>query len=51
MLNCVESVALFDFQPQKAKVVPTPVNFTITPDTLQNIREVRKLRASPCCFI
>ncbi|XP_028277394.1 vacuolar protein sorting-associated protein 26C [Parambassis ranga] len=26
-------------QPQKAKVVPTPVNFTITPDTLQNIRE------------
>ncbi|KAI4814561.1 hypothetical protein KUCAC02_003751, partial [Chaenocephalus aceratus] len=26
-------------QPQKAKVVPTPVNFTITPDTLQNSRE------------
>uniref|UniRef100_A0A3Q1FJL3 VPS26 endosomal protein sorting factor C n=1 Tax=Acanthochromis polyacanthus TaxID=80966 RepID=A0A3Q1FJL3_9TELE len=26
-------------QPQKAKVVPTPVNFTITPDTLQNNRE------------
>uniref|UniRef100_A0A4W6DJ15 Vacuolar protein sorting-associated protein 26C n=1 Tax=Lates calcarifer TaxID=8187 RepID=A0A4W6DJ15_LATCA len=26
-------------QPQKAKVAPTPVNFTITPDTLQNIRE------------
>ncbi|KAM8897686.1 vacuolar protein sorting-associated protein 26C isoform 1-T1 [Spinachia spinachia] len=26
-------------QPQKAKVVPTPVNFTITPATLQNTRE------------
>ncbi|XP_042354654.1 vacuolar protein sorting-associated protein 26C isoform X2 [Plectropomus leopardus] len=26
-------------QPQKAKVVPTPVNFTITPDTLQSTRE------------
>ncbi|XP_036071037.1 vacuolar protein sorting-associated protein 26C isoform X2 [Oryzias melastigma] len=26
-------------QPQKSKVVPTPVNFTITPDTLQNTRE------------
>ncbi|XP_068456546.1 vacuolar protein sorting-associated protein 26C [Clinocottus analis] len=25
--------------PQKAKVVPTPVNFTITPATLQNARE------------
>lgn len=29
-------------QPQKAKVFPTPVNFTITPDTLQNSREVRR---------
>ncbi|CAG5870788.1 unnamed protein product [Menidia menidia] len=28
-----------NIQPQKAKVVPTPVNFTITPDTLQNTRE------------
>uniref|UniRef100_A0A8D3CWN5 Vacuolar protein sorting-associated protein 26C n=1 Tax=Scophthalmus maximus TaxID=52904 RepID=A0A8D3CWN5_SCOMX len=26
-------------QPQKAKVAPTPVNFTITPDTLENTRE------------
>ncbi|XP_029956081.1 vacuolar protein sorting-associated protein 26C isoform X2 [Salarias fasciatus] len=26
-------------QPQKSKVVPTPVNFKITPDTLQNTRE------------
>ncbi|XP_070773089.1 vacuolar protein sorting-associated protein 26C isoform X4 [Enoplosus armatus] len=25
--------------PQKSKVVPTPVNFTVTPDTLQNTRE------------
>lgn len=31
---------IFDFQPQKAKVLPTPVDFTITPDTLQNGREV-----------
>uniref|UniRef100_H3CQC5 Vacuolar protein sorting-associated protein 26C n=1 Tax=Tetraodon nigroviridis TaxID=99883 RepID=H3CQC5_TETNG len=26
-------------QPQKAKVNPTPVNFSITPDTMQNVRE------------
>uniref|UniRef100_A0A3P8WTU1 VPS26 endosomal protein sorting factor C n=1 Tax=Cynoglossus semilaevis TaxID=244447 RepID=A0A3P8WTU1_CYNSE len=26
-------------QPQKTKVAPTPVNFTITPDTLENIKE------------
>uniref|UniRef100_A0A674NIV2 Vacuolar protein sorting-associated protein 26C n=1 Tax=Takifugu rubripes TaxID=31033 RepID=A0A674NIV2_TAKRU len=25
--------------PQKAKVVPMPVNFSITPDTMQNVRE------------
>uniref|UniRef100_A0A3B3I9H6 VPS26 endosomal protein sorting factor C n=1 Tax=Oryzias latipes TaxID=8090 RepID=A0A3B3I9H6_ORYLA len=30
-------------QPQKSKVVPTPVNFTITPDTLQNTREKSSL--------
>lgn len=45
-LNCVDAVFVFDFQPQKAKVVPTPVNFTITPDTLQNIREVKKTMSS-----
>ncbi|XP_071387857.1 vacuolar protein sorting-associated protein 26C isoform X2 [Centroberyx affinis] len=28
-----------NIQPQKAKVLPTPVDFTITPDTLQNTRE------------
>lgn len=38
------AVFVFNFQPQKAKVVPTPVNFTITPDTLQNSREV----SQPC---
>ncbi|KAG7516005.1 hypothetical protein JOB18_020168 [Solea senegalensis] len=26
-------------QPQKSKIAPTPVNFTVTPDTLENIRE------------
>lgn len=31
----------FNVQPQKTKVVPTPVNFSITPDTMQNVREVR----------
>lgn len=31
----------FNLQPQKAKVIPTSVNFSITPDTMQNVREVR----------
>ncbi|XP_027886753.1 vacuolar protein sorting-associated protein 26C isoform X2 [Xiphophorus couchianus] len=26
-------------QPQKSKIVPTPVKFSITPETLQNVRE------------
>ena len=28
-------------QPQKAKLVATPVDFTITPETLQNVQEVQ----------
>ena len=27
-------------QPQKAKVVSSPVEFTVTPDTLHNVQEV-----------
>lgn len=30
-------------QPQKSKVQPTPVDFTITPEMLQNVREVKTL--------
>ncbi|XP_068600407.1 vacuolar protein sorting-associated protein 26C isoform X2 [Brachionichthys hirsutus] len=30
-------------QPQNSKVVPTPVNFTITPDTLQDVHERKAL--------
>lgn len=29
-------------QPQKSKVQLNPVDFTITPDTLQNVREVQQ---------
>lgn len=28
------------FQPQKGKLTPSPVDFTITPETLQNVKEV-----------
>lgn len=37
---------LFNLQPQKAKVIPTPVNFSITPDTMQNVREVRNANSN-----
>ncbi|XP_014824291.1 PREDICTED: Down syndrome critical region protein 3 [Poecilia mexicana] len=30
-------------QPQKSKIVPTPVKFSITPETLQNVRERSQL--------
>uniref|UniRef100_A0A665XBL6 Vacuolar protein sorting-associated protein 26C n=1 Tax=Echeneis naucrates TaxID=173247 RepID=A0A665XBL6_ECHNA len=35
-------------QPQKAKVAPNPVTFTITPDTLQNTRKTPFLPSEEC---
>jgi hypothetical protein len=34
------TVVLPPFQPQKGKLTPSPVDFTITPETLQNVKEV-----------
>lgn len=34
------TVVSLPFQPQKGNLTPSPVDFTITPDTLQNVKEV-----------
>lgn len=34
------TMVLPPFQPQKGKLTPSPVDFTITPETLQNVKEV-----------
>lgn len=48
MILALLTVVLPPFQPQKGKLTPSPVDFTITPETLQNVKEVLVSQSHLC---